>query len=201
MRIVPRGSPSRSTIAAWFLTRAADRRIERAVRERRERLRLELYTVNHLLAMQVRTGRIFVVLLTIVAYVIAMRIPQSIFDIATQYAFAGYSALAPLLVAALFWRSSTKWGALAVTLWTAAAVLMVAVVQTLVPAPAPGAATALLSIGGIDVVTRATTGMMVLGLLPVVPMTIISAFLMVAVSALTPQSRPRPATIAKYFSG
>jgi SSS family solute:Na+ symporter len=152
-------------------------------------------------AMQVRTGRIFVVLLTIVAYVIAMRIPQSIFDIATQYAFAGYSALAPLLVAALFWRSSTRWGALAVTLWTAAAVLMVAVVQTLVPAPAPGAATALLSISGIDVVTRATTGMMVLGLLPVVPMTIISVILMVVVSALTRQSRPRPATIAKYFPG
>jgi hypothetical protein len=57
----------------------------------------------------------------------------------------------------------------------------------------------LLSISGIDVVTRATTGMMVLGLLPVVPMTIISAILMVAVSALTRQSRPRPATIAKYF--
>src|SRR5204863_4359181 len=57
-------------------------------------------------AMQVRTGRIFVVLLTIVAYVIAMRIPQSIFDIATQYAFAGYSGLAPLPVAALLWRSS-----------------------------------------------------------------------------------------------
>jgi hypothetical protein len=34
--------------------------------------------------------------------------------------------------------------------------------------------------------------MMVLGLLPVVPMTIISVLLMVAVSALTPHSRPRP---------
>jgi solute:Na+ symporter, SSS family len=152
-------------------------------------------------AMQVRTGRLFVVLLTIVAYVIALQIPQSIFDIATQYAFAGYAALAPLLVATLFWRRSTKWGALAVTLWTAAAVVTVAVVQTLVPAPAPGAAISLLSLGGVDIVTRAATGMMVLGLLPVVPMTIISTFLMVTVSALTPQSRPRPTTIAKYFHG
>ena len=33
-----------------------------------------------------------------------------------------------------------------------------------------------------------------------VPMTIISAFLMVAVSALTPQSRPNHATLAKYFT-
>jgi Flp pilus assembly protein TadB len=32
------------------------RRLEREVGERAERIRLELYTVNHLLAMQVRTG-------------------------------------------------------------------------------------------------------------------------------------------------
>ena len=63
------------------------------------------------------------------AYVIALRIPQSIFDVATQYAFAGYAALVPLLVAALFWKNSTRWGALASTLWTAAAVAAVAVIQ------------------------------------------------------------------------
>ena len=80
--------------------------------------------------MQVMTGRIFVVLVTAVAYVIALRIPQSIFDVATQYAFAGYAALVPLLVAALFWKNSTRWGALATTLWTAAAVAAVAVIQT-----------------------------------------------------------------------
>ena len=54
-------------------------------------------------------------LLTVVAYLIALGAPQSIFDLATQYAFAGYSALSPLLVAALFWKGSTKWGALAAT--------------------------------------------------------------------------------------
>ena len=61
-----------------------------------------------------QTGRLFVVLLTVVAYVIALRAPQSIFDLAIQYAFSGYAALSPLLVAALFWKRSTKWGALAV---------------------------------------------------------------------------------------
>ena len=76
------------------------------------------------------TGRIFVVIVTAVAYLIALRIPQSIFDVATQYAFAGYAALVPLLVAALFWKNSTRWGALASTLWTAAAVWRVAVIQT-----------------------------------------------------------------------
>jgi solute:Na+ symporter, SSS family len=59
--------------------------------------------------MQVLTGRIFVVAVTAVSYVIALRIPQSIFEVATQYAFAGYSALVPLLVAALFWKDSTRW--------------------------------------------------------------------------------------------
>ena len=72
-----------------------------------------------------------------VAYGIALKVPQSIFDLATQYAFAGYSALSPLLVAAIFWKGSTKWGALASTLWTAAAVAAVAVIQQSIPAPPP----------------------------------------------------------------
>ena len=37
------------------------------------------------------------------------------------------------------------------------------------------------------------------GLLPVVPMTIVSALLMVVVSRLTASSRPRPQTISRYF--
>jgi SSS family solute:Na+ symporter len=126
-------------------------------------------------------------------------VPQSIFDIATQYAFAGYSALSPLLVAALFWRGSTRWGALAATVWTAAAVLAVAVLQAMVPAPPPGTAVTVLSLGGVDVVTRAAAGTMVMGLLPVVPMTLISALLMIAVSKATAGSRPGAATLARYF--
>jgi solute:Na+ symporter, SSS family len=136
---------------------------------------------------------------TAVAYAIALVAPQSIFDIATQYAFAGYSALAPLLVAALFWKRSTRWGALAATAWTAAAVLAIAVLQSLVPAPPPGSAVSVLEIGGVDVVTRAAAGTMVLGFLPVVPMTLVSALLMVTVSRWTPGSRPGAATLARYF--
>ena len=152
-------------------------------------------------AAQIRTGRLFVIVLTVVAYLIALRMPQSIFEVATQYAFAGYAALSPLLVAALFWRGSTKWGALASTVWTAAAVLLVATVQTTIPAPPPGPGVPVFSIGGMEVVTRGATGMMVFGLLPVVPMTIVSAALMAIGSMLTPGSRPRHATMAKYFPG
>jgi SSS family solute:Na+ symporter len=147
---------------------------------------------------QVQTGRIFVILLTVVAYSIAMTAPQSIFDIASQYAFAGYAALSPLLVAALFWKKSTKWGALAVALWTAATVAGVATLQSVVPAPPPGTAVTVWGPGGVDVITRITSGTTVLGFLPVVPMTIVSAFLMFIVSRATAGSLPAPATLAKY---
>ncbi len=116
-----------------------------------------------------QTGRLFVVLVTVAAYVVALQAPQSIFDIAVQYAFSGFAALAPLLVAALFWRRSTKWGALAVTLWTAGAVLYTARV--------PGA-------------------LAWYGLLPVVPMTLISVLLMIVVSLAT--RPPSGETIARY---
>jgi SSS family solute:Na+ symporter len=118
---------------------------------------------------QVQTGRLFVVLLTVLAYGIALRAPQGIFDLAVQYAFSGYSALSPLLVAALFWRRSTKWGALAVTLWVAFAVIYTSQV--------PGA-------------------LAWWGLLPVVPMTLISCALMVVVSLVTPP--PSAETVGRY---
>jgi len=150
-------------------------------------------------AVQVTTGRVFVVLITIVAYAIAMRMPQSIFDIATQYAFAGYSALSPLLVAAIFWKGSTKWGALASTVWTAAAVAAVAVIQQSIPSPPPGSAVTVWSAFGADIITRAPQGALVLGFLPVVPMTILSALLMWVVSLMTARARPNAATMARYF--
>lgn len=149
-------------------------------------------------AAQVRTGHVFVIIITVIAYLIALRAPQSIFDLAVQYAFSGYSALMPLLIGALFWRRSTKWGALACALWTAAAVIAVAIFQALVPAPAPGSEIAWGSLFGQALISRTAGGTAVLGFLPVVPMVIISALLMIVVSLLTP--KPGEATIRRYFS-
>ena len=149
---------------------------------------------------QVATGRAFVVAVTVVAYLIALTMPPSIFALATQYAFAGYAALTPLLVAALFWRGSTKWGALATAVWAGAAVLGVAAIQNGVAAPPPGQQVVVFSIGGLDLVTRVTSGTLSLGFLPVVPITIISAILMVVVSTLTSSARPADETLARYFS-
>jgi SSS family solute:Na+ symporter len=90
---------------------------------------------------QVQIGRLFVVLIATIAYLIALRAPAGIFNLAVQYAFSGFSSLFPLLVGALFWRGSTKWGALAVTLWTTLSMVAVAAFQAVVPAT-PGMAVA-----------------------------------------------------------
>jgi Na+/proline symporter len=146
---------------------------------------------------QVALGRGFVVLLTLVAYAVALRVPEGIFALAVQYAFTGFAALAPLLVAALFWRGSTKWGALAVTLWAAAGVAGVAVFQAAVPAPAPGPPVVVWRLFGLDALARTPGGTAVFGYMPVVPMVLGSALLMAVVSAVTP--KPSAATIARYF--
>lgn len=122
---------------------------------------------------QVHLGRLFVVILTMVAYAIALKRPQAIFELATQYAFTGYAALSPLVVAAVYWRGSTKWGALASTLWVAAAVTGIAIAQ------ANG--------------QRLTF----FGMLPVVPVTIVSAALLWGVSLAT--RKPGAATLDRYF--
>ena len=148
-------------------------------------------------AAQVHTGRLFIVLITVVAYAVALRAPQNIFDLAVQYAFSGYSALSPLLVAALFWKRSTKWGALASTVWCAVSVAAVAILQYVVPAPAPGPPVVMWSIAGVEVLSRTPGGTAIFGLMPVVPMTIISAMFLVVASSLT--SGPSSTTLKRYF--
>jgi SSS family solute:Na+ symporter len=148
-------------------------------------------------AVQVHMGRLFVIVLTVLAYAVALRAPASIFELAIQYAFSGYAALAPLLVAALFWRRSTKWGALAVTLWTAAAVVAVAVFQQAVPAPPPGASTLVWAAGGWELLARTPGGTAVLGFSPVVPMVLVSVLLMWVVSMVT--RPPGTETLSRYF--
>ncbi|MEO7652131.1 MAG: sodium:solute symporter family protein [Bryobacteraceae bacterium] len=146
---------------------------------------------------QVNTGRVFVIVVTVVAYLIALQAPQNIFELAIQYAFSGYAALSPLVIAALFWRSSTKWGALASTLWVALAVITTAVFQSTVPAPPPGPPVVVWSAGGMEVLSRTAGGTAVFGFMPVVPMTIISALLILTVSLATP--KPGAATLRRYF--
>jgi Na+/proline symporter len=146
---------------------------------------------------QVQTGRLFVVVITVVAYAVAVRAPESIFALAVQYAFTGYAALCPLLVAALFWRGSTKWGALACTVWAAAAVVGVAVFQDMVPPPVSGPPLVVFAAGGLPLLARTAGGTAVLGFMPVVPITLGSVLLMWGVSLVT--RKPSPGTLRRYF--
>ncbi len=149
-------------------------------------------------AVQVLTGRVFVIILTLLAYVVALQAPETIFELAIQYAFSGFASLSPLLIGALFWRGSTKWGALSVALWTAFAVVAVAVFQAVVPAPAPGPPTVIWSLGSAEVLSRTPGGTAVFGFMPVVPMVLVSALLMLVVSLIT--RKPQAATLERYFS-
>jgi Na+/proline symporter len=71
------------------------------------------------------TGRVFVVGVTLVAYLIALKLKDKagIFELAVRFAFTGFAALAPVMVAALFWKRSNKWGALAAALWVLATMI------------------------------------------------------------------------------
>ncbi len=152
-------------------------------------------------AVQVLTGRVFIVIITLFAYVVALRAPETIFELAIQYAFSGFASLSPLLVAALFWKGSTKWGALATTLWTAAAVAAVAIFQQLVPAPAPAPGQnpniVVWAAGGFEALSRTPGGTAVFGFMPVVPMVIVSTLLMIVISKITP--KPKTTTLSRYF--
>jgi Na+/proline symporter len=149
-------------------------------------------------AVQVQTGRIFVVLLTAFAYFVALNAPETIFELAIQYAFSGFAALSPLLIAALFWRRSTKWGALLVAIWVAVAVLAVALFQQTVAAPLPGRPPIVIaSWGGLEVLARTAGGTTVFKFMPVVPMVIGSALLMIIGSLLT--KTPSETTVKRYF--
>ncbi len=147
---------------------------------------------------QVQTGRIFIIVLTALAYAVALRAPETIFEIAIQYAFSGFAAMSPLMIAALFWRGSTKWGALASTVWVAVAVMFVAVFQQTYAAPPPGPPAVVWSLGSTEALARTPSGTSVFGFMPVVPMVLVSALLMFVVSKLT--AKPSAATVERYFS-
>lgn len=71
---------------------------------------------------QVLWGRLFVFFIFAIAYALSLVTARSIFTLAV-WSFTGFAALFPVVIAALFWRRSTKWGAFAsvisvAVLWT-----------------------------------------------------------------------------------
>lgn len=152
-------------------------------------------------SVQVWTGRLFVIGVTAVAYFVAMELKdkEGIFELAIRFAFSGFAALCPVMLAALFWRRSTKWGAMASTLWVAATLIGIAYLHdaTTDIAPKPGEPMPPIFPALGNLLIRGSGNVLVYKFLPVMPMVVGSAALMVAVSLLT--KPPSKATIDKYF--
>ncbi len=150
---------------------------------------------------QVWTGRAFVVAIGVTAYLIALALKDraGIFELAIRFAFSGFASLAPIMLAALFWPRSTKWGALAAALWVLFSMLgtwyLFEMSAGIAPGPGQPPAQIFPALG--DLFLRTPSNVVMYGYLPVMPMCIGSALLMVVVSLLTrPPSR---ATLEKYF--
>jgi Na+/proline symporter len=134
-------------------------------------------------------GRAFILIANGIAYLIALGRPP-IFELAVTYAFSGFAALSPMMIAALFWKRSTKWAILANTLWVAAwVVFLVYAGQHYHPNE---------KILGDLLTVNATGALSFMGFTSVVPMTIGAAILVVLVSLITPP--PSTRTIERYFS-
>jgi len=152
-------------------------------------------------AAQAWTGRLFVVAVTIAAYLVALELKDKvgIFELAIRFAFSGFAALAPIMLAALFWRRSTKWGVLAAVLWVAVAVLGIWYLHNTSAgiAPKPGQPPVSIFPGLGALLLRTTGNVTIYGYLPVLPMVLVSALLVWLVSLVT--RPPSAATLDRYF--
>jgi len=150
---------------------------------------------------QVWTGRAFIVLVTVLAYVLGVLLKDSegIFELAIRFNFSGFAALAPVMLAALFWKRSNKYGALAAALWVTFSMTALAVLyfysDGIAPKPGQPPAPIFPELGNLFL--RTPGNVTIYGYLPVMPMTIISGLLVWLVSLATPP--PSRQTIEKYF--
>ena len=150
---------------------------------------------------QVWMGRGFVIVIAIVSYILALALEgqKSIFDLAIRFGFSGFAALAPVMLAALFWRRSTKWGALAATLWVVVCMIFFWWLQThsngMAPKPGQPPVPVFESLGSLFL--RSPSSVTVFGFMPVMFMCLGSALWMVGVSLLT--RAPSLATLEKFF--
>ena len=153
-------------------------------------------------AAQIWTGRAFVIVITLVSYLIALQLKdqKSIFDVAIRFGFTGFASLAPLMLAALFWKRSTKHAAMAVTLWVAAGMVGLAILQSMSNdiAPKPGQAPVQIIPALGDLFLRTPMNVTMFGFMPVMFLCLGSAAIVFFVSLVT--RPPSVATIQKYFA-
>jgi SSS family solute:Na+ symporter len=123
---------------------------------------------------RVRLGRLFVVLIVALTFGLSLLEPRSVFALGV-WCFSGFTALFPLVVAALYWKRTTSAGAMA-SILTAAAVWFLLF---------------------RDSNYAADPNYEFLGLMPVVTMIFAAIVALVGVSLVT--APPSAATIEKFF--
>jgi len=120
------------------------------------------------------TGRLFIAAILLLAFVLSVFTSRSIFGLGV-WSFTGFASLFPVVVAALFWKRSTKWGAIA-------SILSVATLWIYFFIRSDGASD--YSVGSS-------------GVLPVAVMLVVSASVMIVVSYFT--SPPSHEVLRKFF--
>lgn len=118
---------------------------------------------------QVWYGRLFVIILASIGFILSLFQPATVFDV-FNVAATGFIGLAPVLFGMLYWKRMNRYGAIA-SMLTSVLLSYLFFAQILPPAAA-------------------------LGFLPMVPVLIISALVMVVVSLVTP---PESAELADKF--
>ena len=152
----------------------------------------------------VYVGRAFILLANSVAFVIAWGKPD-IFELAISWAFSGFAALAPVMLAALFWKRSTKYGALAAALFVTSAILGTGLLEKTRAFP-KGHKPEEVIINGMTMfghkflaLSPGGGKLFIFGFMPVVFMVLGSAVCVIVGSLLT--TPPSEGTIRKYFGG
>ncbi len=152
---------------------------------------------------EVWMGRAFVIVIAVVSYIIAIILHKQagIFELAIRFAFSGFAALSPIMLAALFWKRSTAAGAWAAVSWVAFAMIGSFILQSLSQpmaeawTPKTGNIPIFESLG--DMFARGKVSVTFYGFMLVMPMTIGTAVIMVVVSLFT--KPPAEPILAKYF--
>lgn len=150
----------------------------------------------------VMVGRLFIIVANGIAYAIALTRP-AIFDLAISWAFSGFAALAPVMLAALFWKRSTKYGALAAALFVATSIITVGYLESHYKPLTVGSPPKEYVIWGFSVAGKSAlmlskqAKLFIFGFMPVVFMVVGSAVCVIVGSLLS--EPPSEATIRKYF--
>jgi len=136
---------------------------------------------------QVLLTRLFIIAIVAITYLLSLGNLRSVFALGV-WCFSGFSALFPIVVAALYWRGLTAAGAISGVFAAIISWCILFYHGTQVP----------LSEGGLsEFVLHLPIGGQTYELMPVVAMVASSLVTMVVVSWVTP--KPRPETLAKFF--